>query len=286
MTFVGKILVIVIMAFALLFLGLSTVVFTTHTNWKEAVDKKWKPDLDKLKTQYKELNTQLATAKDDLKKAEDKQTQQNTLADGRLATVNDEIKTRQNELHALQQQVEVAQQSAQTALAEAEANRKEAVQLREQKSAIDKIANDFKLQQTELNDKIRELERQNKTLDDNGKDLRDKAARFSTLLRRNGLSDDITNIKGTETPPPVEGEVAKVDATNKRVEITIGSDDGLAVGHELDLFRTKPQPLYLGKIRIVSVDPDQAVAKVIGNTVQGKKIKEGDSVSSTLHRPR
>ena len=35
MTFVGKILVIVIMAFALIFLGISTVVFTTAKNWKD-----------------------------------------------------------------------------------------------------------------------------------------------------------------------------------------------------------------------------------------------------------
>jgi hypothetical protein len=69
------------------------------------------------------------------------------------------------------------------------------------------------------------------------------------------------------------------------MEITIGSDDGLVVGHELYLFRTSPRPEYLGKVKIISVDPDQAVAKVIGNTVQGKKIKEGDIVSSTI-RPR
>jgi hypothetical protein len=36
MTFVGKILVIVIMAFSLLFLGLSTVVYTTSKNWMTA----------------------------------------------------------------------------------------------------------------------------------------------------------------------------------------------------------------------------------------------------------
>ena len=35
MTFVGKILVILIMAFSLVFLGVSTVVFSTATNWKK-----------------------------------------------------------------------------------------------------------------------------------------------------------------------------------------------------------------------------------------------------------
>ena len=34
MTFVGKILVILIMAFSFLFLGISTVVFSTAVNWK------------------------------------------------------------------------------------------------------------------------------------------------------------------------------------------------------------------------------------------------------------
>ena len=67
--------------------------------------------------------------------------------------------------------------------------------------------------------------------------------------------------------------------------MTIGSDDGLVVGHELYIFRTSPRPEYIGKVAIVTVDPDQAVARVIGNTYQGKKIKEGDIVSSTI-KPR
>ncbi len=42
MTFVGKILVILIMAFSLVFLGVSTVVFTTATNWKTVTEKQKK----------------------------------------------------------------------------------------------------------------------------------------------------------------------------------------------------------------------------------------------------
>ncbi len=41
-------------------------------------------------------------------------------------------------------------------------------------------------------------------------------------------------------------------------------------------------PEYLGKVKVGLVEPDQAVANVIGNTVHGKKIMEGDNVSSTL----
>ena len=157
--------------------------------------------------------------------------------------------------------------------------------LRTQKSAVEKQANEFKLHQAELNDRIRELERILDTATKNNADLRERVAKFSTLLRQNGLSDDISQIKGLESPPPVMGEVKRIDPTNRRLEVTIGSDDGLVVGHELFVFRTTPRPEYIGKVAIVAVDPDQAVAKVIGNTFQGKKIKEGDIVSSTI-KPR
>lgn len=285
MTFVGKILVIVIMAFALLFLGLSTVVFTTHANWREAIEKTWKPKVADLNKQVTELTALRDTAKADLEKAKAEHDQQTKLNGDRISKLEEEIKQRQEELRALQGQVESAQQTAQTSLTQAESNRKEAERLREQRSEIEKVANQYKIQQTELNDKIRELERMNGTLDANTKDLRDKVARYSTLLRSNGLSDDIRSIKGLESPPLVEGEVSKVDASNRRIEITIGSDDGLVAGHELFLYRTTPRPEYLGKVQVLTVDPDQAVAKVIGNTIQGKKIQEGDIVSSSI-RPR
>ena len=105
--------------------------------------------------------------------------------------------------------------------------------LREQKSAVEKQANEFKLHQAELNDRIRELERLLDTATKNNSDLRERVAKFSTLLKKNGLSADIAQIKGLESPPPVIGEVKRIDPKNKRLEITIGSDDGLVVGHEL-----------------------------------------------------
>ena len=75
----------------------------------------------------------------------------------------------------------------------------------------------------------------------------------------------------------------QVDPTNRRVEITIGSDDGLVLGHELFLYRHQAAARIPRQDHIIAVDPDQAVGRVIGNTYQGKKIKEGDIVSSTIN---
>jgi len=284
MTFVGRILVLVIMALALLFLGVTTVVFSTATNWKEET-KKQKDVVTKLQGETNTLRSEIEGLQKEKAQAEATHKTALKQQEDRIAVLQDDVARAQKEMTDARTLLATAQQNANTALAEAAANREQTLQLREQKAAVEKQANEFKLRQTELNDKIRELTRMLETATNNANDLRDRVARFQTLLRQNGLSDDISTLKGIESPPTVRGEVARVDSQNRMVEITIGSDDGLVPGHELNLFRESPRPEFLGKIKILSVDPDQSVGQVIGTTYQGKKIKEGDIVSSTI-RPR
>jgi len=78
----------------------------------------------------------------------------------------------------------------------------------------------------------------------------------------------------------VEGEVTKVDTRNTRVEISIGSDDGLTEGNELDVYHLNP-PEYLGRIRVETLSNDHSVGKVI-QTNKGLKIKEGDIVATKI----
>jgi hypothetical protein len=284
MTLVGKILVIVIMFFSVVFLGVSTVVFSTAVDWKKAHAKQ-ADSIKQLQSKNSDLAGQLEVAKKDLEKAKSDHTTAIADKDKRIAGLDNDIKSSRDEITENRTKLETALQASNTALAEAKQRLDETVLLREQKTAVEKQANEFKIKQTELNELIRTLERQLETTNANNVDLRDRVARFSTLLRRAGLSDDIRNVKGIESPPTVEGEVKRVDAQNKKIEITIGSDDGLVPGHELHVFRTKPRAEYLGKIRIQSTDPDQSVGIVIGKTLQGKRIQEGDHVSSTI-RPR
>ncbi len=284
MTFVGRILVIVIMIFAVIFLGISTVVYSTAKNWKTAHQEQVKK-VDELKKKLADAQAQKDAASKGLEDAKNTFDAHAKNLNNQISSLEDQNKRSASEIQDVRSKLAVADQNAKSALDEVEARRKETILLRDQKSAVEKQANEFKLHQAELNDKIRELERMLDTASKNNSDLRERVGKFSTLLRQNGLSDDITQIKGIESPPPVQGEISRVDASNRRVEMTIGSDDGLVPGHELFVFRTSPRPEYVGKISVLSVDPDQAVGKVIGHTYQGKKIKEGDIVSSTI-KPR
>lgn len=279
MTFVGKILVIVIMFFSLLFLGFTTVAFTTAKNWMVAT-KAEQAKVDDLNKKLKDAQAASDAAKKGLEDAKGQFDQEKKNLDTRLSTLQDENTRNLAQITAVRGQLGMAEQTASSTLAEVTAKRAQTEQLRTMISAVEKQANEFKLHQAELNDRIRELERMLETAVKNNSDLRERVAKFSTLLQRNGLSTDISQIKGLESPPPVTGEVKRIDATNRNMELTIGSDDGLVVGHELYLYRVSPRPEYLGKVAVVAVDPDQSVAKVIGKTYLGKKIKEGDIVSS------
>jgi antitoxin component HigA of HigAB toxin-antitoxin module len=281
MTFVGKILVIVIMAFSLLFLALSTVVFTTSRNWKVATAKE-QADVVKLKKKVQDAQAVADAAKKGLEDAKVAHAEKEKVFNNTVASLQAESKRDKGQSEEATKQLVAAEQTAKQALDEVEDKRQQTDLLRTQLSAVEKQANEFRLHQADLNDQIRELQRTLDTATRNNSDLRERVAKFSALLRSKGLSDDISHIRGLESPPPVVGEIKRVDPTNRRVEVTIGSDDGLVPGHELFIYRTTPRPEFIGKVTIVTVDPDQAVANVVGNTYQGKKIKEGDIVSSTI----
>jgi len=284
MTFVGKILVIVIMAFSLLFLGISTVVFSTATNWKDATAKE-QARLSELQKKQSDAMGAIEASKKDLATARAQHEAAKKQLVDQIAVLESDKERALSEMTEARKALEVASQTAKTSLDQALALRNETELLREQKSAVEKQANEYKLRQTELNDRIRELDRMLETATNNAKDLRERVARLTSVVRGAGLSENAGPASGPEGAPPVQGQVARIDNQNRQFEITIGSDDGLAVGHQLFLFRTKPSAEYLGKATVISTDPDRSVIRVIGSTVQGKKVKEGDIVSSTI-RPR
>ncbi|MBX6314866.1 MAG: hypothetical protein IRY99_18395 [Isosphaeraceae bacterium] len=284
MTFVGKILVIVIMVFALFFLAVSTVVYTTETNWKDAYTKQ-KEQVTKLQTQLGALQKDVQTAQANLEAAKKDHATQKAMLEDRIRNLQQETEAAQKDLANQRMAVEQTLQTARAAQDEAKARLEETMVLRQNLEAVQKQANEFKLRQTELNDEIRTLRRDLLVAQNNNRNLRDRVAALSERLRQHNLPTDVSTVsaaRGVLPKEEVEGEVTRVDPRNTHVEISIGSDDGLSVGNELDVYRLKPEPTYIGKIRIESVDPDQAVGRVINGTRHGIKIKEGDIVSSKI----
>ena len=283
MTFVGKILVILIMAFSLVFLGVSTVVFSTATNWKTKSEAQ-KAELAKVSSKNSDLDARVKDAQSKLDSAKAEHAKLVADRENRIKDLEKKSKDSDDQATAARSQLELAQQNAKVALAEATARKTETDILNGTLNSAQDQANLFNKQNIDLTDRIRILERQKATAEQNAKDLRNSNAKLMAFVRGKGLNPgNLDALDPNSVAPQVEGRVKEVNAKNTSVEITIGSNDGLSVNQEFFLFRTEPRPEYLGKVKIVATYPEKAVADVIGTTVNRKKIQEGDIVSSTFN---
>lgn len=288
MTFVGKILVIVILAFALFFLALSTVVFTSTTNWREAFEKK-KAENDKLAQDIQGAQAELTKREEALKAEVGRRDTELDTLQKQAATLQGEIQTLQGQTTDLRTQFEVQQQTAKSAVEEAQALARETGTIRGEYQDSQKQANDLKARQTELNEKIMVLERQLQTAETNNKDLREDLAAYKNFLDSKGLPSDPDQVSvaagGVIAAPDIEGQVLAVSNKNDVVESSIGSDDGVVAGQEYFVFRTAgASSEFIGKVRITQTEPDRSVGRVVSRYL-GRKIAEGDNVAGKI-QPR
>jgi multidrug efflux pump subunit AcrA (membrane-fusion protein) len=130
------------------------------------------------------------------------------------------------------------------------------------------------LQVVALTDKFNQSETTRQQLELRNSQLVAQSADMERVMKANGLTVDslVSHI-----PPKVEGIVMDVNASDL-VEISLGHDDGLKMGHTLDVYRGDT---YLGRIIIRKTAPDRAVGQVVKELKRGQ-IKKGDHVTTKL----
>lgn len=287
MTSVGKLLVVLQLILSISFVVFSGAVYTTHKTWRQKADaaeaKAAKAQSD-MNAALNELNTKQAAA--DQKVAE---------AEGQVVQLQGQLQNAQAAVQAAEQKNNQLEQELQTSMSLASAKSREAQFRREQ--AVEQSARNNELHdklesnaaaaratQDELFAKSLEAEQLTTRYEDAISELAD----MRTVLVANNISADIETIRAKdEPPPPIDGLIVDTarDKTGSvyMVEISIGSDDGIRAGHELSVVRpaelNQGRAKYLGVIKIVNVDNDSAVGRVIDNL---GIIEKGDNVTSKL----
>ena len=100
------------------------------------------------------------------------------------------------------------------------------------------------------------------------------------------VTTDVMVIRNPNEPNPpavqVNGKVEKVEAD--LVQLTLGTDHGVAKNHTLDVYRMLPEAKYLGMVRIVEANTHQSVGRLIpsGNAAFRTPLRVGDLVTSKL----
>jgi hypothetical protein len=284
MNFVGKILVFLIMLFSVLFMGLTTVVFSTANNYKAKFDSS-QSDLKKARDEASGALAIAEASKNDRDTVEKSFAEAKTQFENELASNRSRLDTLEAEKKDAVTQLEVANQNLEIAQSEAQARIREADVIRAALSKTQEDANNLKIEQAQLNTQIRNLERELRTATAQNKQLRTDVNAYAAWMRSRGFSGDVAEVRGVTTAPPkLDGTIVQVDSPKGRVVVSLGSDDGLAPGHELVVYRTGGAAGYIGKIRIIEAGADRSSAEVVGRTYQGKRIVEGDHVSTTLPR--
>ena len=273
MTLVGKIFTVLIFVMSIVFMAFSIMVFATHTNWKTMSE-----GLKQKLTQQEQLNTQAKADHEKTKRdlAQEQASRRQALA--AMQTKNFVIQKDLDTKTALLIQKESQLNEASAALKSAEdrlaALQTELTTNRGLLKTAQQERDDIFLQVVALTDKFNQSETTRQGLETRNSQLLAQSADMERVMKANGLTVDslVAHI-----PPKVEGIVMDVGESDL-VEISIGHDDGLKIGHTLDVYRGNS---YLGRIVIRKTAPDRAVGQVVKELKRGQ-IKKGDNVTTKL----
>jgi len=284
MTTLGKVFTVLIFIMSILFMGFSVVVFATHRNWKMAVDN---TDTAKgplgLKQQLQaqvETNKGLRAELDSLtnRLAVEMAARRSAIStlETKLADAQQRLSQKEAELAGLQS----AQTEATAALNLAETRLKELV------IDIQKLRDEIRLVQGQRDESFQRVVDLTDKLYSSAGVERNLKERESQLIGEISKYKRVTDVLGVNPSmpvemiaPPLDGIVMAVGDKNL-IEVSLGSDDGLRVGHRVEVFRDNS---YLGSALVLKTDPDRAVAQMDEKSQRGL-IKVRDRVATKLTR--
>jgi hypothetical protein len=288
MSFLGKLLVGLQLFLSIVFLIFAGAVFSTQKNWKaakEAADAKY-ATLEADKRQVDDAIAKLRTSTDiDLKNEQ----QRAANAEGQVKLLKDQIDAADKELVAAKTERDEQRELAKVSVEEARQRREEALLQRGINNDLQKLLNEKNELLHASEDEKFNLKVAEKALQDKHAKVLSDLALYLKIIAANGLSTDPQSVAGLQTPPPaVDGEVLETKKAGRSgsdlIEISIGSDDGLAEGHRLSVYRPQTADRaakFLGDIKLVYVTPDRSVGAVVLKAKNGV-IERGDNVTSKL----
>ncbi len=271
MNFVGKIFVVLIFAVSMVLMSFAVAVYGTHQNWKAEAEKQrdlvqnatrllQEADAEKKKLEA-ELTLEIDAREQALAKLETERVQ--------LDMQRQEVVKERDALLVKDKQSVAAFDTAQQNLArltkEVDGLRTEIRGAQQQRDkTFDRVV--------ELTDQIHQEQGEVKRLKERRIQLAEQLASADLVLKRHGLHRDLP-VDGI--PPMLRGKVLAINRDNM-VEVSLGTDDGLRVGHTLEVFRGSK---YLGRVEVLHTTTDRAVGKIVPGFKKGI-IQKDDNVAT------
>jgi len=275
MNTVGKIFVCLIMIMSIIFFSLTLMIYASHENWRAESQSRD----EKIQALNKEKG-ELTKVKADLEQriSDEKATYEKAIA--ALETKSQELEAANKDLVA---QRDILATESQKRIDIINSNN---ALINEYRMSIETMAKDLATAQKNRADylqtlattvnRMHELASIRGDLEAQNQELTTEFDKAMTVLNMKGLKP-IPELYDRTLPFGVKGVVEAVQEGPKGlVMISLGSDDGLQPLHTLEVYRDDS---YLGRIEVVTVEPNRAVCRIMPEFRQGT-IQEGDSVTS------
>ncbi len=284
MSIIGKIFVFAVFVMSLVFMAFSVAIYSSHTNYKADIERSseevtfekplgWKAKLEEEIKNRETLTQEIERLIKDAAASE-------ASRDQIVAKLQSALVEKNGELVGLREEKIEWDKKQQQAINEVEKAREE---LTLATTAVQKLREEVKQQQTQVDGQVdrvaklaAELHEKESFLviaNERKAQLEKQVANARLLLKQSGLSIDS---QPKDRVPSIDGVVVAV--ADDAVEVSLGGDDGVQMGHELEVYRNDQ---YLGRVRVVSVKPDKSIAIVIKAFSRGA-IQQGDRVATRL----
>ena len=270
MNLMGKIFTLLIFFMSITFLVLAVMVGASHRNWKEIA----------------------AANKDKASLASARLEQTRAATNGFAKKLNSEQVSRQQQFAYLFSELEVAKTNSKK---EADANfalntknsellarntldtqllKDQALEIDRLKSGNKSLIEDVATQRdsvVSLTTQIFNLRGQVQALEQSSQDLSGLVAMQTRVMKANGIAiTDLTD----QIPKQLEGLVTK--RRDDFIAVSLGTDDGLRVGHSLDVYRADR---YVGRATVTRTENDISAARLLPE-YERALVREGDYVTT------
>jgi hypothetical protein len=284
MNIIGKIFVFAVFVMSLMLMTFAGVIYMSHVNWKDEVYRSRADCLPGQQPGYKILIEEAETKRAELEAAitslQQKVAESEQSRDQVVAKLQTAIVQKDQELQTLRADKDKRQAEMEKAVADVRRLRED---LLAADKSVEQLQADVKAQQAkvdaqvgksaELSAGLAEAQAQLAIAEERKAQLEKQVANARILLTQNGLSVDSLP---KDRVPTLDGDVIAVAAGS--IQVSLGSDDGLQVGHTLEVYRGGE---YIGRAVVKTVMPDHAVAEIVKAYARGV-VQRGDKVTTRL----
>ena len=284
MNIIGKIFVFAVFVMSLMLMTFAGAVYMSHVNWKDEVERGGTDLLPGQRPGYRYQIEQATKEREELKEkiasleaevADSERSRDQVL--GKLQTA---IEQKNAELLELRAEKDERQTKMEQAVQDVrklrddllEADKNVAAlqtQVKDQQQKVDAQVD----KSAQLSASLAEVQAQLEIAEERKSQLEKQVANARLLLKQNGLVID--NLP-KDLVPTLDGDVLAVREDS--IQVSLGSDDGLQVGHTLNVYRNDQ---FIGRAHVKTITPDQAVAKIDKDFARGI-VQRGDKVTTRL----